>query len=100
MSQTTSIPWTIGLIPLFVSGLFGSAPESAEGDRIMYPRTHRIDHVDEYHGTKVPDPYRWLEQDVRESKEVAAWVAAQNKVTLAYLESIPERNAINRRLTK
>ena len=67
--------------------------------RMKYPETKKIDHVDVHHGTKVPDPYRWLEDDVRQSKEVAAWVEAQNKVTIAFLESIPQREAIKKRLT-
>lgn len=64
------------------------------------PMTKRIDHVDEYHGTVVPDPYRWLETDVRESKEVAEWVGAQNRHTFTFLEAIPERDRINQRLTR
>ncbi len=64
------------------------------------PVTKKVDHVDEYHGVKVPDPYRWLEDDVRTSTEVAAWVEAQNKVTFGYLESIPARKTIQDRLTK
>ena len=67
---------------------------------LKYPKTKRVEHVDDYHGTKVADPYRWLEADVRESKEVAAWVEAENKVTNAYLEAIPERDAIKKRLTE
>ena len=65
-----------------------------------YPETRRVDHVDVYHGVKVSDPYRWLEADVRTSPEVAAWVAAENKVTAAYLAAIPQREAIRRRLTE
>jgi len=65
----------------------------------QYPGSHQVDQVDNYHGTDVADPYRWLEEDVRESSEVAAWVEAQNKVTFAYLESIPERDRIRQRLT-
>src|SRR5215211_4649918 len=65
---------------------------------MTYPDTKRIDHLDEYHGTKVADPYRWLEDDVRKSKEVADWVEAQNKVTFGYLEKVPERKAIQRRI--
>src|SRR5687768_8617835 len=61
-----------------------------------YPATRKVDHVDTYHGTKVPDPYRWLEDDM--SKETAAWVEAQNKVTFPYLEAIPYRKALHARL--
>ena len=63
-----------------------------------YPKTKRTDHADEYHGTKVADPYRWLEDDVRESEAVAAWVEQQNEVTFGYLKSIPARDAIEKRL--
>jgi len=67
---------------------------------LRYPSTRRESVVDDYHGTKIADPYRWLEGDVRESREVADWVAAQNRVTRAYLEAIPEREAIKERLTR
>ncbi len=66
---------------------------------VEYPETATVEQVDMYHGTPVADPYRWLEEDVRESDRVARWVAAQNEVTSAYLAGIPERSAINRRLT-
>lgn len=62
-------------------------------------QTKKVDHTDDYHGTKVADPYRWLETDVRTAPEVAAWVAAENKVTEAFLGSIPERDALRKRLT-
>jgi prolyl oligopeptidase len=64
----------------------------------VYPITRKSDHVDTYHGTKVPDPYRWLEDDT--SAETAAWVAAQNKVTFPYLEKIPYRAALTARVLK
>jgi prolyl oligopeptidase len=67
---------------------------------LKYPQTRRIDHSDDYHGTKVNDPYRWLEDDVRKSDEVKKWVDAENEVTFAYLKSIPERAAIQKRLTE
>ncbi len=67
---------------------------------MKYPETRRVDQTDEYHGVKVADPYRWLEADVRESAEVADWVKAQNKVARAFLDAIPERPAIVKRLTE
>src|ERR1700733_10270692 len=72
---------------------------SAGGVALKYPETKRGNQVDDYHGTKVADPYRWLETDVRTSKEVADWVAAENEVTFAYLKSIPAREAIKKRIT-
>ncbi len=81
--------------------LFAEFGLTIAGDtRMKYPETKKIDHVDDHHGTKVPDPYRWLEDDVRQSKEVAAWVEAQNKVTFSFLESIPQREPIKKRLTE
>jgi len=65
-----------------------------------YPETRRVDQVDEYHGVKVPDPYRWLEADVRESKEVAEWVKKENEIARAFLDAIPQRPAIEKRLTE
>ena len=59
---------------------------------LQYPETQTVDHVDTYHGTKVPDPYRWLEDDT--SAETAKWVEAQNKVTFGYLEQIPFRKMV------
>ena len=67
---------------------------------VDYPATATVEHVDTYHGMKVADPYRWLEDDIRESEDVDAWVNAQNEVTFAYLESIPEREIIEKRLTE
>ncbi|MBI1176466.1 prolyl oligopeptidase family serine peptidase [bacterium] len=69
-------------------------PES----QLVYPETRKVDQIDDYHGTKVADPYRWLEDD--HSPETKAWVEAENKVTFGYLEQIPERKKIERRLTK
>ena len=67
---------------------------------VEYPETATVEHVDTYHGVEVADPYRWLEDDIRESEDVDAWVNAQNEVTFAYLESIPEREIIEKRLTQ
>ena len=72
---------------------------SAGGTSLKYPDTKRGDQVDDYHGTKVADPYRWLETDVRTSKDVADWVAEENKITFAYLKDIPARDLIKKRIT-
>ncbi len=65
---------------------------------LTYPQARRSDQVDDYHGTKVADPYRWLEDT--DSAETHAWVEAENKITFGYLEQIPYRQAIHARLTK
>ncbi len=62
-----------------------------------YPPTRRADIVDDFFGTGVEDPYRWLEDP--DSPETGAWIDAQNSITFAYLGSIPERPAIERLLT-
>lgn len=80
--------------------LLTSAFSAKADDSLSYPETKQVKHVDDYHGTKVADPYRWLEEDVRESDEVAAWVKAQNDVTFGFLEEIPQRKAIEKRLTE
>ncbi|MEN8230373.1 MAG: prolyl oligopeptidase family serine peptidase, partial [Bacteroidota bacterium] len=64
----------------------------------LYPETAKGDVVDDYFGTEVPDPYRWLEDDM--SDETTAWVKAQNRVTFAYLEEIPFRSALKERMTE
>lgn len=66
--------------------------------RLTYPSTRQIDHTDDYHGTKVADPYRWLED--LDSPETRSWVAAQNKVTFAWLSQLPIRNYLRQRLTE
>lgn len=75
-----------------------SPPPQAAEAAIDYPETETVDHTDNYHGVEVADPYRWLEEDVRESERVERWVDAQNAMTFAYLEDIPERDAIAERM--
>ncbi len=72
--------------------------EQAVAKKLSYPEARRVDQTDEFFGVKVADPYRWLEADVRESTEVADWVKAQNEVARDYLDAIPQRSAIERRL--
>jgi prolyl oligopeptidase len=66
----------------------------------VYPPTRTVDQVDDYHGTKVADPYRWLEKDVRQDPEVRAWVDAQQSFTSEYLAQLPERADLHNRLTE
>ncbi len=61
-----------------------------------YPTAHTVDQVDDYFGTKVPDPYRWME-DV-DSADVKQWVAAENALTAGHLDSVPGRDAMKARL--
>ena len=67
-----------------------------KAEPMNYPVTKTVDQVDDYFGTKVPDPFRWLENDT--AKEVGQWVIDQNKVTFGFLEKIPFRNKIKTRL--
>ncbi|QDP02814.1 prolyl oligopeptidase family serine peptidase [Thalassotalea sp. PS06] len=83
----------------------GSEPENTvqketveAATAITYPDTRKDDVVDEYFGTKVADPYRWLEDD--RSEETAAWVKAENEVTFDYLDNIPYRDTLKKRLTE
>jgi prolyl oligopeptidase len=64
--------------------------------KLSYPATKKVDTVNNYFGTAVPDPYRWLEDD--RAADTKAWVQAENKVTQAYLSQIPYRNAMHKRL--
>ena len=62
--------------------------------KFTYPQTKKVEQTDDYHGTKVADPYRWLEDD--NSAETKSWVEAQNKVTFEYLNQIPERATLKK----
>jgi prolyl oligopeptidase len=84
-------PLLFVLLTLVAAGQTSSSP-------LAYPQARRGDQVDDYHGVKVADPYRWLEDT--DSAETHAWVEAENKVTFGYLDQIPYRPAIRERLTK
>ena len=84
---------------------FGAGPALAQvqscpgtGPALTYPVSKKVDQTDNYHGTVVADPYRWLED--ANSPETKSWVEEQNKVTQAYLAQIPQREAIRQRLTQ
>ncbi len=83
--------FTLLLIPaMAISGLVQA--------QLSYPATKKVDQVDDYFGTKVEDPYRWLEDD--NAPETKDWVTAENKVTFDYLDKIPYRGKIKNRLTE
>ncbi len=80
---------------VFVSFITASIPaQNGAG----YPKARRVDQVDDYHGVKVSDPYRWMEDT--ESAEMREWIGAENKITFDYLGKIPEREKIKARLTE
>ena len=88
-------------VALFACGAAMIATSCSQMKQIKhqpYPETARGEVVDDYFGTKVADPYRWLEDD--NSEATAAWVAAENAVTDDYLARIPFRGAIRERLTE
>ena len=73
------------------------SPPALTAQALTYPATRRDSVIDDYHGTKVADPYRWLEQ--LDDPQTAEWLRAQNRLTLGYLGSVRDREAIRRRLT-
>jgi prolyl oligopeptidase len=70
--------------------------KEVEKESLIYPVSKKVDTVDVYFGTSVPDPYRWLEND--SARETAEWVSAQNEVTFGYLKNISFREAVRKRL--
>ncbi|MBA2525095.1 MAG: S9 family peptidase [Pyrinomonadaceae bacterium] len=98
LSQLTPLAGAQGGQKLSAATPESTKNASSSDPRLSYPVTKKIEHVDNYHGTIVSDPYRWLEED--NSPERAAWVEAQNKVTFAYLEKIPFRGQLAARLEK
>ena len=95
--ERTTLPFLLAVFSLVgATALFAAdAPTSSKLD---YPKAKIVDQVDDYHGTKVADPYRWLEDT--DSPDTRAWVEAENKLTFSYLDKIPYRPAIRERLTK
>jgi len=82
---------------LFVS-LAGILAAQTDGIPLVYPRAKTVEQVDDYHGVKIADPYRWLEDT--DSADTHDWVEAENKLTFSYLDQIPYRGAIRERLLK
>jgi prolyl oligopeptidase len=85
-------------ISLLVFALTLLATDNAPAPKLAYPLAKTVDQVDDYHGTKVADPYRGLEDT--DSTDTREWIEAENKLTFHYLEQIPYRQAIHDRLMK
>lgn len=90
-----TIPAGFAVVSLLIASgsLFGQ-------DRLEYPVSKQVSQIDDYFGTPVADPYRWLEDDVRNSGEVRAWVESQNSLTYSQIKQLPYRKEIKARLTK
>lgn len=86
------------LIIMFLIGMVAAVPVYSDEKSEKYPKIKKVNQVDDYHDTKVKDPYRWLE-DVK-SPDTARWVEAQNRLTDRYLSGIPFRNQVHQRLTE
>jgi prolyl oligopeptidase len=86
------------MIAFTAAVLGGITLEAANNNKMTYPPARRSEQVDTYHGVKIEDPYRWLED--ADSVESKAWVAAENALTSEYLQQIPGRGRILRRLTE
>ncbi|MEN6310236.1 MAG: S9 family peptidase, partial [Acidobacteriota bacterium] len=86
------------LVLLAMTALLAFAACQKAPERLSYPATRKVDQVDDYFGVKVPDHYRWLEDD--NAEDVKAWVQAENAVTFGYLGKIPFREKIKQRLTE
>ncbi|NIW24599.1 MAG: S9 family peptidase, partial [Gammaproteobacteria bacterium] len=77
-------------LKLFVaSSLVASMASHALAQSIKYPKTRKAEIVEDFHGTHVADPYRWLENV--DDPEVAQWVDAQNEITRDYVDRLDSR---------
>ena len=104
--QSQRFALTLLAVVLLAAGPAGAAPRKpaakpsgkSKTPEFKYPDARQSDQTDDYHGTQVHDPYRWLEDP--DSEETRSWIEAENKLTFGYLEAIPQREAIRKRLTK
>jgi prolyl oligopeptidase len=83
---------------VFLSLVSDSPAAEPVAGTLAYPKAKTVEQVDDYHGVKVADPYRWLEDT--DSADTHAWVEEENKVTFGYLDQIPYRKVIRERMTK
>src|SRR5689334_13387780 len=92
------IKHAIALAAIVASGHAVAQKCTDAGAAPTYPVSKKVSQVDDYHGVKVADPYRWLEDG--NGDDTKAWITAQNKFTHSFLDQIPARESIKQRLTK
>ena len=97
MKLKLKLTLTTVLCFVFLGFAVHAADHPATGT-LVYPKAKTVEQVDDYHGVKVADPYRWLEDT--DSTDTKAWVEEENKLTFGYLDQIPYRKAIRDRMTK
>ncbi len=83
---------------LFLLVICAFLTSAVPAQKFDYPKPRRSDQVDNFHGTSVADPYRWMEDT--ETAEMKSWIEAENKITDAYIQAIPQRAKIKERLTE
>jgi prolyl oligopeptidase len=99
MPPMRSLVLSLTALSLCAAPLAAAAqPAAPAAARIAYPQTMRGDTVETQFGVQVADPYRWLENDVRNDPRVREWVTAQNRVTDAFLAQLPHREAFRARM--
>src|SRR5689334_16868416 len=95
----TRVRWTrtaAGVGAILLTAL--SAGIGAQRSSLKYPQPRRSDVVDTYDGTKIADPYRWMED--LNAPELKTWIDAENAITFAYLDALPGRDALKARITE
>lgn len=98
LNRLLSLAVAAGLCTACANEPTTSAATDADNPKTMtYPTARTVEHYDEYHGERVADPYRWLEEI--DSAETLAWIETQNKLASAHLESLPQREVFQQRLT-
>ena len=98
IKTTLSFIAAAALLTLISSNVTVSGQNHSMNKPFAYPQAKKVDQVDDYHGVKVADPYRWLEDP--DAPDSRAWIEAQNKLTFGFLDRIPERAKIKDRLTR
>src|SRR3954465_6651847 len=92
------IPLNTPIIPVMLIAAVALPAQTTANPPLTYPTATRGTQVDDYHGTSIADPYRWLEEV--DAPATKSWVEAENRLTDSFLATIPGRTAIRNRLTQ